>query len=77
MDDLKVVNQFINDFWKLIKTTYDQPTGEAENNKYWQDLFERAHVVAREYGEHTLAKYLLMAYLDYQESVFKGRKELQ
>ena len=73
MDDLKTLNQFINDFWKTIKSTYDQPAGETENNEYWQKLFSQAHELASQYGGHPLPKHLIMAYMDYQESVFRGR----
>ena len=75
MEELKMLNQLINDFWKLIKATYDQPAGEEQNNQYWTDLFAQAHALASVHGGHGLAKHLLMAYLDYQEGVYRERKK--
>lgn len=75
MEELQSLNKFINDFWKTIKSTYDQPSDETENNEYWQRLFSQAHELAKQYGGHPLPKHLIMAYLDYQEGVYRERKK--
>lgn len=63
MDELVQMHGFINDLWKLIKTTYTQDTTED----YWRRLSDEAVATAEKYGNADLAKRLLNAYLDYQE----------
>lgn len=74
LEELKKINGFLNDFWRMIKSSYDLPTGDAD--QYWQDLMRYADLLCKKYDDHKLVKKLLMAYLDYQEETWRTQKDM-
>ena len=65
MDELRKLYEFIKDFWKLIKSSYELP--EGDDTQYWADLTRYAVILGHKYEEHDLVKNLLLTYLEYQE----------
>lgn len=59
MQDLRLLADFMTEFWKLIKETVN----EEQTDEYWQSLMERAAKL----GKTKLEQKLLMTYLDYQD----------
>ena len=59
MQDLRLLADFMTEFWKLIKETVN----EEQTDEYWQNLMERAAKL----GKTKLEQKLLMTYLDYQD----------
>lgn len=74
MLDLKLFADFMTDFWKLIKSSHEIPSGEAD--QYWSDLCEYAKLLEKKYNGHSLVKKLLIAYLDYQEETWRTQKDM-
>ena len=60
-EELKLIYEFINDFWQLIKATLH---GDTESDDYWSDLISTAGALGGQY-DHRLPKDLINAYLDY------------
>ena len=59
MQDLRLLANFMTEFWQLIKETVN----EEQTDEYWQTLMERAAKL----GKTKLEQKLLMTYLDYQD----------
>ncbi|MBR6983899.1 MAG: hypothetical protein IKH75_10320 [Ruminococcus sp.] len=59
MQDLRVLADFMTEFWKLIKETVN----EEQTDEYWQALMERAAKL----GRTKLEQKLIMTYLDFQD----------
>ena len=72
--NLQEINAFINDFWRMIKSSHEIPSGEAD--QYWSDLCEYAKLLEKKYNDHKLVKVLLLAYLDYQEETWRTQKDM-
>lgn len=72
--NLQEINAFINDFWRMIKSSHEIPSGEAD--QYWSDLCEYAKLLEKKYNRHSLVKKLLLAYLDYQEETWRTQKDM-
>lgn len=60
-EELKLIYEFINDFWQLIKRTLH---GDTESDDYWSDLISTAGALGSQY-DHRLPKDLINSYLDY------------
>ena len=60
MQDLRLLADFMTEFWKLIKETVN----EEQTDEYWQNLMERA----AQLGRTKLEQKLLMTYLDYLDN---------
>ena len=71
--EIKQVYEFIKDFWKMIKSSYEI----RGDDQYWQDLMRYADLLCKKYNDHKLVKKLLMAYLDYQEETWRTTKDTQ
>lgn len=71
--DKKQAYEFIKDFWKMIKSSYEI----RGDDQYWQDLMRYADLLCKKYDDHKLVKKLLMAYLDYQEETWRTTKDTQ
>lgn len=69
MEELKMAYAFINDLWKMIKSSYHIPDGDTD--QYWSDLTRYAVLLEHKYEGHALVKRLLLAYLDYQEETWR------
>ena len=65
--EIKEVYEFIKDFWKLIKASYEV----RDDDQYWSDLTQYAVLLEKKYSSHGLVKKLLLAYLDYQEETWR------
>lgn len=70
-EELKLIYEFINDFWQLIKRTLH---GDAESDDYWSDLISTAGALGSQY-DHRLPKDLINSYLDYLDRKAKGGKQ--
>jgi hypothetical protein len=70
-EELKLIYEFINDFWQLIKATLHC---DAESDAYWSDLISTAGALGSQY-DHRLPKDLINAYLDYLDRKAKGGKQ--
>lgn len=70
--EIKQVYEFIKDFWKMIKSSYEI----RGDDKYWQDLMRYADLLCKKYDDHKLVKVLLLAYLDYQEETWRTQKDM-
>ena len=70
-EELKLIYEFINDFWQLIKGTLH---GDTESDDYWSDLISTAGALGSQY-DHRLPKDLINAYLDYLDRKAKGGKQ--
>ena len=66
--EIKEVYEFIKDYWKLIKSSYEV----RDDDQYWSDLTQYAVLLEKKYSGHGLVKRLLLAYLDYQEETWKA-----
>ena len=71
--EIKQVYEFIKDFWKMIKSSYEI----RSDDQYWQDLMRYADLLCKKYNDHKLVKKLLLAYLDYQEETWRTTKDTQ
>ena len=65
--EIKEVYEFIKDFWKLIKSSYEV----RDDDQYWSDLTQYAVLLEKKYSSYGLVKKLLLAYLDYQEETWR------
>lgn len=71
MQDLRVLADFMTDFWKLIKSSYEV----RDDDQYWSDLTQYAVLLEKKYSGHGLVKKLLLAYLDYQEETWRTTRD--
>jgi hypothetical protein len=71
--EIKEVYEFIKDFWKLIKSSYEV----RDDDQYWSDLTQYAVLLEKKYSSHGLVKKLLLAYLDYQEETWRAINDTQ
>ena len=60
MQDIKLLADFMTQFWQLIKETVN----EEQTDEYWQNLMERAAKL----GNTKLEQKLLMTYLNYLDN---------
>ena len=59
MQDLRLLAEFMTQFWQLIKETVN----EEQTDEYWQNLMKRSANM----GKTKLEQKLLMTYLDFQD----------
>lgn len=62
MQDLRVLADFMTDFWQLVKS----------DPKDWKEICGSVDILGEKYGSDDLAKRILYAYLDYRESRDEG-----
>ena len=62
-EEIKMMHNFINDYWQYIKTTLHGDFSDA----YWEKVVGQAGDIAKKHDNHKLVKELLLTYMDYLE----------
>lgn len=54
-----------------------QTAGIEENDEYWQQVTEQAHIMSEKYQKNGFVDHMLLAYINYLEKMHNKSKELK
>lgn len=71
MDDLKMLHNFVNDFWQFMKAYHD---GHDQPDEYWQEVVTVVSKICKKYDNHPAVVNTILAYADWLEHEGSGRE---
>lgn len=54
-----------------------QTAGIEENDEYWKQATEQAHIMSEKYQRNGFVDHMLLAYIDYLEKMYRKSQELK
>jgi hypothetical protein len=69
----QTMSEFMADFWKLIKASYEIPGDEAEEDHYWVTLIRWSDALMKKYKADPVIIRMIMGYIDGQSDRVTGK----